>query len=281
MTRKSKQPGGINPLTYGERAKLKEYGTETCRLTTDSQHKFGRCQISLDVAVDPVATPSGHVYSREAIVDYLLTKNRELKKQRLDYETQLEEEKQKKSQEASIEEQGRCHSFVRKSEGTIQKDRHQHASDFDSKMGKKIDIESIDTKKKSLKRTSYWLSQNAPDHVKETLDSPPARPPSPMSGQPLRLKDLISLDFKIDEKGEQILCAVSGNALTTQEVVVIKKTRQVMLKEMFEKMAKPSMTCPITGKKFKDKDMLELKKAATGYAASGEVQAKKYRHTLT
>jgi len=268
-------------LTYGERAKLKDYGTETCRLTTDSQHKFGRCQISLDIATDPVATPSGHVYSREAIVDYLLTKNRELKRQRVDFEAQLNEEKQKKGQEASIEEQRKRNSFVRKSEGTIQKDQDQHASAFDSKIGKKIDMEGRDTKKESLKRTSYWLSQNAPDHVKETLVAPPARPPSPMSGQPLRLKDLISLDFKVDEKGGQILCAVSGNALTTQEVVVIKKTRQVMLKEMFEKMAKPSMTCPVTGKRFKEKDVLELKKAATGYAASGEVQAKKYRHTLT
>jgi hypothetical protein len=33
-----------------------------------------------------VATPSGHIYSREAIVQYLLTKNRELKGQKAEYD---------------------------------------------------------------------------------------------------------------------------------------------------------------------------------------------------
>lgn len=35
-----------------------------------------------------MATPSGHIYSREVIVQYLLTKNRELKEQKAEYDRQ-------------------------------------------------------------------------------------------------------------------------------------------------------------------------------------------------
>ena len=38
---------------------------------------------------------------------------------------------------------------------------------------------------------------------------------------------------------------------------------------------------PITGQKFKKKDVIYLQKAASGFAASGNVEAKKYVPTLT
>ena len=49
MTRKSKQPGGHNPLTYAETKRLKSsgYGTQSTRLTSDSQLPFGHCCLSL------------------------------------------------------------------------------------------------------------------------------------------------------------------------------------------------------------------------------------------
>ena len=50
---------------------------------------------------------------------------------------------------------------------------------------------------------------------------------------------------------------------------------------VYDELAKPSMTCPVTGKKFKEKDVLELHKGSSGFAASGCVVAKKYNPTLT
>ena len=54
-----------------------------------------------------------------------------------------------------------------------------------------------------------------------------------------------------------------------------------MLKSVFEELARPTMTCPVTGKKFKERDVLELVKGKSGFAASGKVVAKKYNPTLT
>jgi hypothetical protein len=45
------------PLTQSERSKLTSYGTQTARLTSDSQLPFGDCCLQLSPAVDPVVTP--------------------------------------------------------------------------------------------------------------------------------------------------------------------------------------------------------------------------------
>lgn len=58
------------------------------RLGADSQLPFGYCPLSLNPIDDPVATPSGHVYSREAMLEYLLNANREIKSQRRKFEQQ-------------------------------------------------------------------------------------------------------------------------------------------------------------------------------------------------
>ena len=79
----------------------------------------------------------------------------------------------------------------------------------------------------------------------------------------------------------RILCAVSHKTITTQPTIVIKNSGQVMLKSVYEELAKPEMRCPVTAKKFREKDVLELIKGKSGFAASGKVVAKKYNPTLT
>jgi len=251
---------------------------------------FGHCCLSLSqIEGDAVATPSGHIYSREAIVQYLLTKNRELKEQKAEYDRQRlqvenrraewEEKQQKKSQQ----------NFRRKDQGAMS-----------NALVLKDDGSGQETKdENSLSHVSYWLASSQPgaaaaggddgfDYEKELMalpSPPPDRPPSPMSGEPLKLKQLIPLylvheqDEGIKNDGGRVLCSVSHKRITTQETVAVKG--QVMLKTVFNELAKPTMTCPVTGKKFKGKDVITLMKGKSGFAASGNVEAKKYNPTLT
>ena len=289
MTRKGKKaPGGHNPLTYHERSRLTSYGTTTNRLGTDSQRKFGDCCLGLQPAVDPVATPSGHIYSREAIVSYLLSKNRDLKEQRRIYNEKMASIRSKQEKDDKVLAIQSLEQFEKKDHGAVQQSKDLHTKSLDMKLGNKINTETMEESQKALKRTSYWLSEYQPDYDKDeelvARGPPPERPSSPMSGEPLKLKNLISLKLikdESDDKDPRFVCAVSRDTLTTQPVIVIKKTGQVMLKSVYKKLVKPSMICPITSKKFKEKDVIELKKAASAFSASGKVQAKKYRHTLT
>jgi len=299
MTRKAKQPGGHNPLTYHERSKLTSYGTKTARLGSECHAKFGDCCLGLTPATDPVATPSGHIYSREAILSYLLTKNQELKKARVQYERQLSIDQNRINTERQEEEEKQIEKFTLENHNcSTQISKEVHAKAHKTSLGRKIDTESTDTLNKSLKRTSYWLSESQPQYTKEAKEEeirnnpPPKRPPSPMSGRPLKLKDLIAIQLHRDsgDGGDtnrndgvgRCICPVSNKTISTQPVVLIKKTGIVLLKDIFDQLRKSSgNTCPITGKKFKDKDVITLIKGTSGFSASGNVVAKKYRPTLT
>jgi len=312
MTRKSKQPGGHNPLTYAERKRLKSsgYGTQSQRLTTESQLPFGYCTLSTSPTVEAVATPSGHIYEREAIVAYLLQKSGELKKEKKEYEKlrlNVEERRVQWEEENHKKEVAR---FVRKDQGAVSEGALV-VRDADNRAGSVAKSSSATSesssavakaKENSLKQVSYWLSEAQPQHKKhraiyegefdyrkeiEALPPPPPeRPPSPMSGEPLRLKQLIPLHLlhEKDAKGMstgKVLCAVSHKQITTQPTICIKISGQVMLKSVYEELAKPNLECPVTSKRFKEADVLDLVSGRSGFAASGDVVARKYNPTLT
>lgn len=58
------------------------------RLGGDSQQTFGHCSLCIHPAVEPMATPSGHVYCKECIVEFLLAKTKELRRQKEAFEAQ-------------------------------------------------------------------------------------------------------------------------------------------------------------------------------------------------
>jgi nitric oxide synthase-interacting protein len=94
----------------------------------------------------------------------------------------------------------------------------------------------------------------------------------------LRLKDLQPLTFERSSDGK-VLCAVSHKTITTQPVVAMNNV--VVLEEIYDKLVKPTMVCPITGKKLKEKNIRRLQKGKSGFASSGPVVAKTYRPTIT
>ena len=50
-----------------------------------------------------------------------------------------------------------------------------------------------------------------------------------------------------------------------------------MLKECFESLVQPTMVCPVTDEAFKAEDVVELQAGKSSYAASGSVEATKWR----
>ncbi|CAM9561846.1 unnamed protein product, partial [Heterosigma akashiwo] len=67
------------------------HGTQRLRFGADSQQPFGNCYLCLQRVRDPMASPSGHLYCKECIFQYLMTRTKELKRQRRRYEAQQEE----------------------------------------------------------------------------------------------------------------------------------------------------------------------------------------------
>jgi nitric oxide synthase-interacting protein len=53
-----------------------------------------------------------------------------------------------------------------------------------------------------------------------------------------------------------------------------------MIEHAAEELAYPTMTCPLTGKSFNKSDVVELIRASSSFAATGQVEAKKQRPTM-
>jgi len=266
MGRKSKQPGGNMPLTAYERTKKFEssqLGTTTVRLSTDAQGKFGDCQLSLSEPTDPVATPSGHIYSREAILEYLLTTTLGLKEARKEYDRHEEEIDKEEVQ-------------------SVQRKQAEDIQTFED-----TQKATTSSRKRALPKevplTGYWLAEHQPEYNNGQLraEPPPDRPPSPFSGNPLRHKDLQPLIIK--RRDGKVICALSEKIISTQPAVALcgPSGGHVILEKMYTQLVEPTMVCPITSKKLKVKHILKLVKGKSGFASSGIVEAKKYRPTIT
>ncbi|KAH8063843.1 ubiquitin protein ligase [Aureococcus anophagefferens] len=114
-------------------------------------------------------------------------------------------------------------------------------------------------------RTSYWLPPLTPEAPAKKLAEPPRRPPSPMTGAPLRSKDLYKLDLRKAESAKtsrndhdgsdvRYLCHVSGDEITTQNVLLIRNTGCVVLEPVATRLGlMKEKRCPVSGAKFKDK----------------------------
>jgi len=267
-----------------------QQGTMVHRLGGDSQLPFGMCALSLQPVEDPVVTPSGGLYSRESIVSYLVRANEDLAVWRGRWDAQQAEDVEKHCGRVAAGQSAAVESFKETNSGGVITNTVGAVKDHSSKRTGDLktagyDVSSKDEKQSSLKRSSFWLSTFTPSAEAERVEEPPKRPNSPFSGQALRLKDLkpvtLNLDADEDVSSRTFLCAVSQKKLTTQEIVAITKTGTVLLKTAFDDLAKKDMVDPVTGQKFKDKDVVMLRKSASGYASSGVVEAKKYSATMT
>ena len=242
-----------------------KYGTQVVRLGAESQVPFGYCCLSLHKPAHPVASKTGHIYEREFILEYLLHHKRRLKRERRDWEEQRPGRSAAQGAEGQAGEPG------------------SNAADAET--------EIVRERKKSLQKTSYWLPQFAPAS-EQAAKEPDRRPRSPMSGSFLRAKDLTPLRL-VEAPGDggagggeggdaRFLCALSRKQIGAQPCVAIKPSGHVFLKSVFESTGvRESGVCPVSGKAFRARDVLELQSGTSGYAASGRVEGRRWTPTGT
>lgn len=283
MARKSKQAGGNLPLTHYERTKKfasSEYGTVTQRLSASSQYQVGECALSLSPLDSGTAlvSPSGYLYDKNSILEYLLTHTNRIKEQELAFERQQQQRKLEediKSQEADGKRS--AEALIAEAQSVV-------------KRQKVVDVRQ--QKQDELKRTSYWLADSQSAGQERLIEKPPERPLSPHSQQPLRRKDLwtVQLTHDSDSTGssnkKKLVCAISGKALLGEVTAYWTDKKHeagvVVLTKVFQELCGGSKTlmCPLTSKKIRDVRVLQ--KSGSSFAASGQaVQVKKYTPTIT
>lgn len=219
-------------------------GSKHQRLGADSQLPFGYCALSSYPAEDPVVSPSGHIYSREAILEYLLSKSKEVKKAWKEYEEQQNRARSEMERQMNDVRDAEVSDFRTNIEdvlttgqkrslhqtGSISSDSKAEvggddrtvssgltsstlATEQQKKRQKLFDETDRNTRLERLKSVSPWVPQFTPSAERAILAEPPKRPPSPFSGAPLRTKDLISIDLvredNPDDSTVRFICPVS------------------------------------------------------------------------
>ena len=264
MSRHGKNCTAGAVYTYHEKMKDSKsggYGLQRVRLTKDSIKEFNACCLTLQPCRDPVVTPEGYLYEREAILECLL-------KQKKDYSRKLKAwERQNKREEednAKIENGEALSKLIKfkQTEGRILPSSSEQSQ--------------TRTKNDELVN-SFWIPSLTPQAFKEKVPKPDKSTYCLMSGNPLSIRDLISVRFK-PLKGEvnRFECAVTGDILgNSVPCSVLKPTGDVVTTECVNKLIRPDlkeigeMIHPISGETLEECDIIKLQRGGTGFAGCG------------
>ncbi|KAK2164014.1 hypothetical protein LSH36_70g02046 [Paralvinella palmiformis] len=296
MTRHAKNCTAGAVYTYHEKKKdthTSGYGSQSIRLGKDSIKEFDCCCLTLQPCRNPVITPDGYLFDKEAILEYIIHKKREMARQLKEYERQKNRFVKEKVELQKAEQESRLQKFVEKQGVTVgkfldKKDEPEPSTSNGTTESTSIS-NMVDTKKKEL--PSFWIPALTPAAKETELKKPDEKVRCPMSGKPIKLKDLIEVKFtpikddgkkSLITKSARYVCAVTNDVLgNSVPCAVLKTSGTVVTVECVEKLIRKDMLDPINGKKLTEKDIIHLQRGATGFSGSGlKLDAKKDGPTM-
>ncbi|XP_022440774.1 nitric oxide synthase-interacting protein isoform X1 [Delphinapterus leucas] len=299
MTRHGKNCTAGAVYTYHEKKKdtaASGYGTQNIRLSRDAVKDFDCCCLSLQPCHDPVVTPDGYLYEREAILEYILHQKKEIARQMKAYEKQrgARREEQKGLRRAAAQDQVR--GFLEKEAAIVSRPLNPFtpkAASGNCPDGARPGSSAGPTgKDKDKALPSFWIPSLTPEAKATKLEKPSRIVTCPMSGKPLRMSDLTPvrftpLDSSVDRVGlitrsERYVCAVTRDSLSNATpCAVLRPSGAVVTVECVEKLIRKDMVDPVTGEKLTDRDIIVLQRGGTGFAGSGvKLQAEKSRPVM-
>ncbi|KAF6032780.1 NOSIP [Bugula neritina] len=270
--------------TYHEKAKDKResgWGSLAARLGKDSMKNFDCCCLTLQPCKEPVVTPDGYLFDKMAVIEYMVHQKKEIAKRLKEYERQTEKSQREARLKASEGDKLEKKLFLETEKSIRTKQAHDSSKERGaSKPAAGASVSNMaDGKDKVL--PSFWIPNETPDNKDTTISKPDEKVRCPMSGKALRMKDLIDVNFTLvkdpDDKrslivkdDERYMCAVTKDLLNNSvPCAVLRDTGDVVTMECVEKLIKPDMRNPISGKILREKDIIPLQRGATGFAGSG------------
>lgn len=284
--RHSKNAGvmGSESLSYAERKGL-GFGTVQERLGKDSMGNYYDCCLTLQRAVDPVATPCGYIYSKEAILENLLAQKKAIKRKVAAYEAQQEDLKLKAAEKETLENQAKLISFDRQNHmgistrtaEAIENAIHDEAEHLHDAKGARTVLATKGQAERVKEMKAFWIPSQS-RNAAILLEKPSTDLVCPASGKKLRLKDLITMKFT-EVPGEEHLYMdpITKDVFTNaSKLVLLKATGDVILKETYEKCVKPEGS--YAGARIKPDEVIELATGGTGFVAhdGDKVMSKKH-----
>lgn len=296
MTRHGKNCTAGAVYTYYEKRKdtaASGYGTQTVRLSKDAVKDFDCCCLSLQPCKDPVVTPDGYIYEKEAILEYILHQKKEIARQMKAYEKQKNEKKTEMEELNKAAKESKMKVFLDKEMSIISKPLNPFTRRAESSAAAEAGTSSQQNgEEKNKQLPSFWIPSLTPEAKTTLVKKPDKTVYCPMSGRPLKMKDLVSVKFtlvddKVDRVGlinrqDRYVCAVTRDMLgNSVPCAVLRPSGAVVTLECVEKLIKKDMTDPISGDKMTEKDIIVVQRGGTGFSGSGvQLEAKEARPVM-
>lgn len=323
MGRHSKHQSTREFFTSGEREKAKaRHGTISTRLGADSQTKFDECNLCHARLRDPVSTPSGALFCRSCIISNLVAQKEALQLQREAFMAQQAEREAAAAAKARSAASAGVAAFARVETGapvavvsvapeaplsTLEMQRRIVAAATD--VTSKMDMRDKAQVRAEVEKSSFWVPDAAPLAEDATLTTPDAHPRDPVSGAPLRLKELITVHFTptpahgpesetADAAGAaapsadtaddgtvvtaRFMCPACMKPITHQRTFLFKPCGHVVCDKCTAQFVMKDKTCYTCSTPLQKGDVIPLQQGGTSFAGGGGTQAvaKHYRPSL-
>ncbi|XP_056143300.1 nitric oxide synthase-interacting protein [Lampris incognitus] len=308
MTRHGKNCTAGAVYTYHEKKKdtvASGYGTQSVRLGKDAIKDFDCCCLSLQPCRDPVVTPDGFLYEKQAILEYILHQKTEIARKMKAYEKQKQAQKSDSKHESKSEERERVERFKTKESSIVSKpinpftstqskDGQSARAEGQNGTGASASSSTADTSAAGPTQglPSFWIPSLTPEAKPTLLKKPSKVVLCPMSGRPIKMNELITvrftpLDPSLDRvalltRQERYVCAVTKDALgNSVPCSVLRPSGAVVTQECVEKLIRMDMIDPVTEDRLSEKDIIPLQRGGTGFSGSGvELHAKEARPVM-
>ncbi|XP_054000659.1 nitric oxide synthase-interacting protein homolog [Hylaeus anthracinus] len=272
MTRHARNCTAGAVYTYHEKKKdaaASGYGTNTQRVGKDSVKNFDCCCLTLQPCRNPVITKDGYLFDKEAILEYFLTKKREYARKLKEYEKQKQQQEEQLHEKTANEELQKLQKFLKGEKNIVS--RSQTAGESGSSVSN-----MCNGKDKIL--PSFWIPSKTPEAKEVILQKPDKTIYCPISGRPLKMKDLMPVKFtevkdpddkkSLIVKQARYMCPITHDILSNSvPCVVIRTTGDVITMECVEKIIKKDWINPLDSTKLTEADIIPLQRGGTGYAA--------------
>ncbi|KAI6205018.1 hypothetical protein M3Y94_00744200 [Aphelenchoides besseyi] len=310
MTRHGKNATASSVYSASERkkdSKQSGYGTLKERLSADAIKPFDCCSLTLQICKNPMITPDGYIFDREAILQYIVDQKKEQKRLMKAYEKYMEMEETRKAESANAEFESKRRKFMalestpahifaqnyQQPSGSKRKHDNSGEEGSRSKKNKDDSHESLSNMagEKAKEWKSFWVPQLATSVESERVEKPSGKILNPLSGKPIKFKDMMPVVFtpvseeaktaRVHSMVERYKCPITHDVLTNSgRAAYIKPSQQIVSWRSVEKIIRKDMIDPITNTPLQESDIIELVRGGTGFAATNQIEAKVARPQL-
>lgn len=278
-------------------SKQEGYGLVSKRLGADSLPEIDHCCLTLQPARNPVVTPDGFLYDKEAILENIIHQKATIARAMKEYERQKTKAVADAAMASTSETQAKIEAF-KKQESSISITMGSHFAAKSGPAGQATQLLSMPkvrvqtaAGKVEPALPSFWLPSLTPETKSAEVPKPDSQPRCPMSGRPIKVKDLVTVHLTpvdptrsakaaptISVGGviananpeERFMCPITQTVLRKGiQCYVLRPSGRVVTAECVEKIIRPDMRDPISSDVLTERDLIPLQRSGTGFAGSG------------